>query len=287
MSSIVQLVQGSPAWAEHRRTHRNASETPAVLGVSPWQTAYQLWTQKMGLTEPEVTPAMLRGVQLEPAARAAYEARTGFLMQPAVLVAEGGYSCSLDGLTLGGERLLEVKCPVRGRESTLWQAATAAELPDHYRWQVQHQLMVSEAEVADVWVFDGSGGVLLEVVPDPGAWTLLRDAWDGFWEYLVSKSPPPLSKGDVRERGDSEWAAAARNYVETKLFADQARKSLAESKEVLVALTSHTSESGGGVTATRYWKTGAIEYKKIPELKGFDLEQYRGAPREETRVTIV
>ena len=72
-----------------------------------------------------------------------------------------------------------------------------------------------------------------------------------------------------------------------ELFADQAQKALAESKEVLVALTSHTSESGGGVTATRYWKTGAIEYKKIPELKGFDLEQYRGAPREETRVTIV
>ena len=36
MSTIVKLVQGSAEWDEHRRKYRNASETPAVLGVSPW-----------------------------------------------------------------------------------------------------------------------------------------------------------------------------------------------------------------------------------------------------------
>ncbi|MBI4203940.1 MAG: hypothetical protein HY527_02835 [Betaproteobacteria bacterium] len=38
MSAILKLVQGTPAWHEHRAKSRNASETPAVLGVSPWQT---------------------------------------------------------------------------------------------------------------------------------------------------------------------------------------------------------------------------------------------------------
>ena len=77
MSAIVKLVQGSAEWHEHRRNHRNASETPAVLGVSPWMTPYQLWQIKLGLVEPEVTLAMLHGTQLEPQARAAYEALTG------------------------------------------------------------------------------------------------------------------------------------------------------------------------------------------------------------------
>ena len=99
MSTIVKLVQGSAEWHEHRRNHRNASETPAVLGVSPWMTPYQLWQIKLGLVEPEVTPAMLHGTQLEPQARAAYEALTGHVMQPLVLV-DGEYSASLDGLTL-------------------------------------------------------------------------------------------------------------------------------------------------------------------------------------------
>ncbi len=135
MSTIVKLVQGSAEWHEHRRQHRNASETPVVLGVSPWQTPYQLWQHKLGLRTPEVTPAMLRGTQLEPAARAAYEARTGLVMQPLVLV-DGEYSASLDGLTLGGERVLEIKCPLKGRDSTLWKAIEAGQLPEHYRWQV-------------------------------------------------------------------------------------------------------------------------------------------------------
>src|SRR6185437_5018586 len=101
--------------------HRNASETPVVMGVSPWQTPYQLWQQKLGLRDPTVTPAMLRGTELEPSARAAYEELTGRVMQPLVLV-DGDYSASLDGITLAGDRLLEIKCPVKGSASTLWQA---------------------------------------------------------------------------------------------------------------------------------------------------------------------
>src|SRR5437762_905865 len=158
--NIVKLMQGSAEWHEHRRKHRNASETPVVLGVSPWQTPYWLWQAKLGLVRPEVT--MLRGTELEPAARAAYEARTGLVMQPLVLV-DGEYSASLDGLTLGGERIVEIKCPVKGRDSTLWKAIEAGRLPEHYQWQVQHQLMVTKAEVADVFVFDGTEGIQLEV----------------------------------------------------------------------------------------------------------------------------
>lgn len=37
---------------------------------------------------------------------------------------------------------------------------------------------------------------------------------------------------------------------------------------------------------TRFWKTGAIDYKKVPELQGVDLEQYRECEREEARVTV-
>ena len=109
MSTIVNLVQGSAEWHEHRRTHRNASETPVVLGVSPWQTPYQLWQQKLSLAKAEATKAMLRGSELEPAARAAYERRTGLVMKPLVIV-DGEYSASLDGFTLAGDRIVEIKC---------------------------------------------------------------------------------------------------------------------------------------------------------------------------------
>ena len=179
MSTIVKLVQGSVEWHAHRRIHRNASETPAVLGMSPFTTPYQLWQQKLGLVEQDVTAAMLHGTQLEPQARAAYEALTGHVMQPLVLV-DGEYSASLDGVTLGGERIVEIKVPFKGRESTLWKSVADGILPEHYGLQVQHQLHVAGAKVADVYIFDGAEGLLLEVQPQPESWPRIHAAWDEF-----------------------------------------------------------------------------------------------------------
>jgi hypothetical protein len=30
------------------------------------------------------------------------------------------------------------------------------------------------------------------------------------------------------------------------------------------------------VSVTRFWKAGSVDYKKVVELRGVDLEQYRG-----------
>ena len=282
---IVNLVQGSAEWHEHRRAHRNASETPIVLGVSPWTTPYQLWQQKLGLVKPEVNAAMLHGTALEPAARAAYERLTGLSMKPLVLV-DGEYSASLDGLTLAGERIVEIKCPLKGRESSLWKAIEAAPrtLPEHYQWQVQHQLMVSKADIADVFVFDGAEGLIFPIAPDPASWSRIEAAWDEFARYLTESQAPPLTDRDVRVRDDPEWLEAAARYVELRTAYDELSAKCDEAKTRLIGLTSHAREQGGGVSVTRFWKRGAIDYKRVPELVGVDLEQYRATARTEVRV---
>jgi putative phage-type endonuclease len=285
MSTIMKLVQGSAEWHEHRRKHRNASETPAVLGVSPWQTPYQLWQVKLGLVEPEVTPAMLHGTQLEPQARAAYEALTGHVMQPLVLV-DGEYGASLDGVSLAGDRVLEIKCPFKGRHSTLWKTVESGRLPEHYQWQVQHQLMVTKAEIADVFVFDGTEGIQLEVTPDLNAWPQIHEAWDAFMRCVTGAQAPPLTARDTRVRHDPEWISAAAAYLELRTAYDVLWSNLEEAKAKLIGLTGHAKEQGGGVSVTRLWKRGNVDYKNIPELKGLDLERYRVAPRQEARIFI-
>ena len=37
---------------------------------------------------------------------------------------------------------------------------------------------------------------------------------------------------------------------------------------------------------TRFWKAGSVDYKKVPELTGVELEKYRGPAREEVRVSV-
>ena len=182
-ATIIQLAQGSPEWHAYRQSRRNASESAAVLGLSPWMTPYQLWLVKTGRCETRVTQAMQRGTDLEPLARAAYEEQTGLIMQPLVLEADG-YSASLDGMTLDGDLVLEIKCPLRGTRSDLWHDVQSGQVPTHYGIQVQHQFMVSGAALAHLWVFDGNQGILHAIEPDATVMEQIQAGWDDFEQYL-------------------------------------------------------------------------------------------------------
>ena len=282
-ATIIHLAQGSPEWHAYRQSRRNASESAAVLGLSPWMTPYQLWLVKTGRSETRVTHAMQRGTDLEPLARAAYEDQTGLVMQPLVLEA-GGYSASLDGMTLEGDLVLEIKCPLRGTRSDLWQDVQGGLVPEHYALQVQHQLMVAGAALAHLWVFDGSKGILHAIERDGSAMERIRAGWDAFAQYLTGDTPPPLTEADTAMRNDAAWTDAAAAYTLAKREADAQSERLEAARQALVALAQHPKEQGAGVSVTRFWKQGNVDYKKVPQLQGLDLNPYRGKARQEVRV---
>ncbi len=285
MNAILKLEQGSDAWHEHRQHYRNASETASVMGLSPWCTPYDLWLIKTGRKEVEETEAMRYGSTMEPQARLAFEEMSGLIMQPKVMV-DGDYSASLDGITLDGQVLLEVKCPFKGQASELWQVASSGTVPEHYLAQVQHQLMVSKAKLAHLWVYDGTSGIQLDIKPDPLCFESIKAAWEAFQPYLDKDQPPPLSEADTLQRFDSEWKEAADAYLGWKSLVEEAQAKVDTAKARLLTLAKHNRESGYGVTVTRYWKQGSIDYKKIPALQTIDLEPYRKAGSEEVRITI-
>lgn len=249
-AQLIALEQGTDAWHQHRKTHRNASETPAVLGISPFTTPYQLWTYKTGRAQCLENYAMQRGSQLEAKARSAYEDMTGWIMEPQVLV-EGLYSASLDGLLLSGQCLLEIKCPMKGRDSETWQQVASGIVPEHYQWQIQHQLMVSSAQLAHLFVFDGEDGIMLEVSPDPAMWQRLHDAWEGFQVYLDTDTAPPLQNNDVLIRQDINWQQAAEQYQSAKQAQDQANEELATAKKRLIELCQVDCQKGYGVRVAK------------------------------------
>ena len=286
MNALYKLIQGSPEWHEHRAQYRNASETAAVMGLSPLQTPYELWLVKTARKVTVETEAMRHGTATEPAARATFEQESGLIMQPLVMV-DGDYSASLDGITLAGDTIVEIKCPFRGQTSELWQTVHTGSVPAHYMLQVQHQLMVSKARHAYLWVYDGQQGIGLTIEPDVAAFAQIRSAWEIFQPYLDNDTPPPMTDQDTLTRSDYMWQQAAAEYLNCKAASDEAQAKADEAKARLVAMTAHSRESGFGVSVTRYWKVGNVDYKKIPTLVGMDLDVYRGKMREEVRVTVV
>lgn len=136
-----------------------------------------------------------------------------------------------------------------------------------------------------MYVFDGTQGLLRPIEPIAHAFERIREGWDAFQVYLDTDTPPPLTDADTVIRDDAEWVAAANAFTQAKQTADLTDAALTQAREALVALARHPKEQGAGVAVTRFWTAGAINYKAIPELKGVNLEKFRGKLREEVRVT--
>lgn len=267
MTQILRLTQGTQEWHEHRRSHRNASETAAVMGLSPWLTRYQLWELKTGRRHHEATYPMLRGIELEPQARRAYEEMTGHILEPVVMV-DDQYSASLDGLSLSGDLVLEVKCPLKGKDSTTWKIAAVGLVERHYELQVQHQLMVSGAAKADFYVFDGKEGIVVEVLPSKDDFQMIREAWEEFWPLIVKNTPPELSDDDTVIRTDEAWALAAQHFLATREAVEIAEAAAEQARQKLASMTAHSSEKGHGVSVCRYWRGSREEVRVSASKQG-------------------
>nr|WP_305831162.1 YqaJ viral recombinase family protein [Photobacterium leiognathi] len=67
--AIVDLVQRTEAWFDWRKEGITASMIPVIMGLSAYQTPYQLWAEFVGLKEPDDLSGnyhVQRGVEQEP-----------------------------------------------------------------------------------------------------------------------------------------------------------------------------------------------------------------------------
>jgi putative phage-type endonuclease len=282
------MIQDGEDWLAWRRAGIGGSDAAAILGVSPWKTAHQVWLEKTGRLEPLVTAAMQRGKDLEPIARRAYEARTELIVQPGTFThpAWPVMRCSVDGITLDGACVLEVKCPgLAGHAS-----AVAGTVPDYYVPQCQHILAVTQAKVLHYWSYCPEAQqptVLLEVFPASAYIADLMEAERRFWRYVESNTPPPLTEQEVMERTDREWLEAAELYraAEAKVVEHTAQKEAA--RQLLDQLAGPAVRvAGGGITLTRYTMEGRVDYRAIPELRGVNLDQYRKKGTAAFRISV-
>jgi len=270
----VYLEQGSQEWLEWRRGKRMASETAAVMGISPYSSPSQVRKEKQGRGKTFVTDAMQRGHDEEPRAREAYEAATGTLYQPGVFH-DGDYGASVDGITMEGDQLLEIKTPAKGEESDRWKEVAEGAISEYDYAQVQHQMMVTGAADCVFLVWSGEDYVSTVVPRNPEFFEKIKEAWDEFWPT-------------VEERDDVEWAEAAEAYRRAKETADAASAALEDAKANLIALTSGKYSGGQGVEVTKVVRTGAVDWKKVQKahLPDVNVNEYRKPGSEFFKVEV-
>jgi len=177
------LIQGTPQWHEHRATLRNASDTPVVLGCSPYKPRDQLIKERATGIAPEVDVGTQRlfdaGHEAEALARPKAEALIGDDLYP-VVGSEGSWSASFDGLVMDGSVAWENKLVNQSLREAMQGGCTGADLPLHYRAQMEHQLMVSGAGRVLFTAANGDEFFHCWYAPDPALRERIILAWDQF-----------------------------------------------------------------------------------------------------------
>jgi predicted phage-related endonuclease len=151
------FLQGSPEWHAYRATARNASDAPAMLGCSPYQTRAELLHALHTGMRPEVDAGLQRrfddGHAIEAAQRGAAEVIVGDDLSPLVGSEEVDgvlLSASFDGLTMMEDIGYECKTLNDVLRSALPNPGPedndAAALPKVYRVQMEQQTAVAGAE---------------------------------------------------------------------------------------------------------------------------------------------
>lgn len=197
---IVQLIQGSPKWHQHRAAHRNASDAPAMLGISPYKSRVDLLRElATGITaevDSETQRRFDAGHEFEALARPLAEKIVGEELYPCVGV-EGRLSASFDGLTLMGDTAWEHKTLNDSLRSLMDSADfTGADLPEMYRAQMEQQCIVSGASRVLFMASHWQGQTLIEQLwcwytPDPVMRARLVAGWAQFEHDLANYQPPP------------------------------------------------------------------------------------------------
>ena len=277
---ILQLDQRSTEWLELRRSKIGASDCAAILGKSRYKSPRMLWKEKVEGVSSPVNPAMQKGIDLEPEARAYFEAKFGAQFPSLVALHDehDWMMASLDGYNEEKDTVLEIK--VVGKKT--FDDAEKGIVPVEYEWQVQHQMCVSGASLALVAFYykteDETKSVEMGIPRDEAAIAELVAKEEAFYRInMLGYVEPDISDMDSVERRDSAWYAIAMRYKGVKERREALEEEEKTLKEMLIELTGGESSQGYGVRATRYKMEGRVDYKKVPQLQDVDLTPYRSA----------
>ena len=276
------MEQLSPEWFEARKGMITGSRVGGILGLAPYQTREDVMRAMVreyhgAETEFKGNPATEYGTNNEPYAIADYELLEGSKIQEVGFLRHPGIEwlgASPDGV-IDDETIIEIKCPYGLRNDKRPKFKSIKDLP-HYYAQMQIEMMCAGADRCYFMQWTPVD-YYIDTVRLDYHWigVNLPKLEDFHKEYLKAIEKPleymqPKVKELTRDDIAREYAAAKEAVAEANCLLD-------EIKDRMIALAGDNKNVKiSGIPVNKITRKGAVQYKKIPELDGVDLEQYRG-----------
>ncbi len=282
--------QGSDAWHDLRRTKIGASSSPALLGVSPYKKADDVFREMVYGHQPFINKAMQHGTNTEQEALDYFNKiiphyDSDFL--PCVLVSDeyDFMMASLDGMNHAKTTVLEIKCP----GDSVYNQCEKGKVPIHWEYQIQHQLAVSGLDLAILFVYqDEETNLIIKYNRDEEKiGQIINVCKDFHAKNLLTFTPPSIGTENYKVKSSDEWKHAATAYLNIKRQRQIAEELEEKFHKVLVDLCEGKPSKGEGVVVSCFEKKGNIDYSLIDEIKDLDLEKYRKPAKLQWRICEV
>ena len=286
------MEQQTPEWFAARRGKLTGSNVGAALGVNPWKAPEDLLRQMVrdyhgAESEFNGNMATEYGNMHEPLAVMEYLGKTGRHVEECGFIVHPKYEwlgASPDGL-IDPDGMIEVKCPFGLRNKTSPEFKTAEEQP-HYYAQMQMELHCAGRDWCDFYQWSNHGDSLERVRISEQWFDENLPRLEAFYQWFLSElDNPEHLEPKEKEINTVKAQHLLDEYDRNKAAIDDAQ---ARNKEIISELVKLSKERNAiihGRKLTKVERKGNVQYAKVPELKGVDLEPYRAKPSEFWKLT--
>ncbi|NGZ68934.1 YqaJ viral recombinase family protein [Vibrio aestuarianus subsp. cardii] len=285
---IIDIVQRSEKWFAWRKQGITASMIPVIMGLSPYQTPYELWAELVGHKQPDDLSNnyhVQRGVEQEPEARNVVENQYGIVYMPVCVEADHNqlFKASLDGLQAiakGIREVLEIKCPCEKIYNELVTLQAKAPTFKMYAAQVQWQLNCAGSPQGRLFFYlRGKRPIAVTIKRDDAFIKQAEERALWFWNLVQTKTPPPMMEGRDNvvydtplSQVDPTWLSRVEQLKEKRAYLDELQKKLDAVKADVKQLEGYFTEQipsdvktfdKDGIRATRVDRKGSVNYQAI------------------------
>ncbi len=180
---------------QQRRLSIGSSDVSALLGVSPWKTAYDLWLDKTGrVPDVEESAWTETGSWLEPAVLSKFEMEYGPIERAKLVVRpELNLAVNVDAVLLATNEPVEAKTAgLFGPLSPEWGEAGTEGVPVQYIVQAHAHMIAMDAKLCYVpALLTGHGFTVYKVKRSDKLTGIILRSIEKFWNDHVLKDVPP------------------------------------------------------------------------------------------------
>lgn len=270
--TFLEIRQGTDDWKQLRKTRISATDISAILGVSPWCTAIQLWRRKVGFeSEQEQTEAMRWGSRMEPTIRSYVENELG-LDFPAYVVFHKEHDwrmASLDGFNKSTNTVLEIKCANEKDH----KFAKEGKIPDKYIPQINWQMHCADAKKAYYASYHREETVILEVEYDQQYIQSIMPQIATFYRCMIELEEPSNSEDN------QELKELCKKLRSLRASRDSIIDKIKTCEANILEILNENPDETEYMKVSRVEESTTIDYKAFFEenhtlLKDIDLDKY-------------